>query len=49
MPFRYSQLCGTASDTVDAVKLEIPEGFKFLKLKMAEYLINIIELTILKI
>jgi hypothetical protein len=22
--FRYSRLCGTASDTVDAVKLEIP-------------------------
>jgi hypothetical protein len=37
-----------ASDTVDAVKLGIPEGFNFLKFKMAEYLINIIELTISK-
>jgi hypothetical protein len=24
MSFRYSRLCGTASDAVDAVKLEIP-------------------------
>jgi len=49
MLFRYSCLCGTASDAVDAVKLEIPKGFKFLKLKMAEYLKNIIKLTISKI
>ena len=27
--FRYSILCGTASDAIDAVKLEIPKGFKF--------------------
>ena len=29
MLFRYSQLCGTASDTVDAVISAIPKGFKF--------------------
>ena len=29
MSFRYSQLCGTASDTVDAVRSAVPEGFKF--------------------
>jgi hypothetical protein len=29
----YSQLCEAASDAVDAVKLEIPEGFRFLKYK----------------
>ena len=33
MLFRYSRLCGTASDAVDAVKLEIPQGFKLLKYK----------------
>jgi hypothetical protein len=27
--FRYSRLCGKASDAVDAVKMEIPQGFKF--------------------
>jgi len=49
MLFRYSRLCGTASDAVDAVKLEILKGFKLLKLKMTEYLKNIIKLTISKI
>ncbi len=49
MSFRYSLLCETASDTVDAVKWKIPQGFKFLKFKMAEYLKNIIKLTISKI
>jgi len=34
MMTRYSELCGTSSDAVDAVKLEIPKGFKFLKPKM---------------
>ena len=29
MSFRYSQLCGTASDAVDAVGSAIPKGFKF--------------------
>jgi len=29
MTFRYSQLCGTVSDAVDAVRSAIPEGFKF--------------------
>ena len=43
MSFRYSLLCGTASDTVDAVK------WKILKFKVAEYLKNIIKLTISKI
>jgi len=38
-----------ASDAVGAVKLEIPEGFKFLKFRMSEYLKNIIKLTISKI
>jgi len=46
MLFRYSRLCGTAVDAVGAVKLEIPKGFKFLKFRMAEYLKNIIKLTI---
>jgi len=38
MSFRYSFLCGMASDTIDTVKLEIPQGFKFLKLRMPESL-----------
>ncbi|MBW2639073.1 MAG: D-glycero-beta-D-manno-heptose 1,7-bisphosphate 7-phosphatase [Deltaproteobacteria bacterium] len=42
-------LCGTASDAVDAVKLEIPQGFKLLKFKMSEYLKNIVKLIISKI
>jgi len=33
MLLRYSCLCGTTSDAVDAVKLEIPKGFKLLKFK----------------
>jgi len=49
MLFRYSRLCGAASFAVDAVKLEIPQGFKFLKFKMSEYLKNIFKLTISKI
>jgi len=49
MLFRYSRLCETASDEVDAVKLEIPVGFKLLKFKMSEFLKNIVKLTILKI
>jgi len=49
MLFRYSCLCGAASDEVDAVKLEIPLGFKLLKFKMAKYLKNIGKITILKI
>ena len=49
MSFRYSRLCGTASDAVDAVKLEIPKGFKLLKFKMSEYFKNIVKLTISKI
>ena len=36
MSFRYSFLCGMASDTIDTAKLEIPQGFKFLKLRMPE-------------
>jgi len=47
--FRYSRLCGTASDAVDVVKLEIPQGFKLLKFKMPEYLKYIIKLTTSKI
>ena len=49
MSFRYSRQCGTASDAVDAVKWEIPQGFKLLKFKIAEYLKNIFKLTISKI
>jgi len=48
MSFRYSFLCGMASDTADAMKLRIPSGFKFLKIKMEEYIKNIIKLTISK-
>jgi hypothetical protein len=49
MVFRYSHLCGTASDAVDAVKLGIPCGFKLLKFKMSEYPKPIVKLTISKI
>jgi len=53
MSFRYPPEdfggCGAASDAVDAVKLEIPSGFKILKFKMSEYLKNIVKLTITKI
>jgi len=49
MLFRYSRLCGTASDAVDTVKLEIPKGFKLLKFELSEYLKNIVRLTISKI
>ncbi len=49
MLFRYSRLCGTAFDAVDAVKLGIPKGFKLLKFKMSEYLKNIVKLNNLKI
>jgi hypothetical protein len=38
-----------ASDAVDAVKLEIPQGFKLLRFKMSKYLKNSIKLTISKI
>ena len=49
MLLRYSCLCGPASDVVDAVKLEIPQGFKLLKIKMPEHLKNIVKLAISKI
>ena len=42
-------LRGTASDAVDAVKLEIPQGFRILKFNMSEYLKIIVKLTISKI
>ena len=29
MPFRNSVLCGMASEAVDSVKLEIPQGLYF--------------------
>jgi len=32
-----SCLCETSFDAVDAVKLEIPEGFKFFDQKMIQY------------
>jgi hypothetical protein len=38
-----------ASDAVDAVKLEIPKGFKSLKFKMSKYLKNNVKSTISKI
>jgi hypothetical protein len=47
--FRYSRLCGMASDAVDAVKLEIPQGFKLLKFEMSKYLKNFVKITISKI
>ena len=34
MSFRYSQLCRTASDTVDVVRSAIPKGFKFKNIKL---------------
>ena len=34
----YSGLCETSADKADAAKLEIPEGFKFLKLELIEVL-----------
>ena len=33
MTFRYSGLCGTASDDVDGVRSAIPKGFIFSKLE----------------
>ena len=42
MAFRYSLICGTTFDAVDAVKLEIPKGFKFWEFKSTEFLKNII-------
>ncbi len=38
MASRYSWLCGTASDAVDAVRSAIPKGFKFKKLKTIEFI-----------
>jgi len=38
-------LCATAFDAVDAVESEIPKGFTFLKLKLAEFLKSITNLT----
>jgi len=38
-----------ASDAGGAVKLEIPDGFKFLKFKLIQFLKNIVKITILKI
>ena len=49
MSFRYSELCGTSFDTVDAVKLEIPLGFIFSKSRWAEFLIFIVDFHISKI
>ena len=46
MSFRYSLLCGTTFDAVDAVKLEIPQGFIFSKVKLAEFHIIIINFII---
>jgi hypothetical protein len=34
LSFRYSQLCGPASDAVDAVRSAIPKGFKFQNLNL---------------
>jgi len=34
MQFRYSKLCGAASDAVGAVELEIPQGYKFLGIQI---------------
>ena len=49
MSYRYSLLCGTAFDAVDAVKSEIPQGFIFSKVKLAEFLVIIFNFVILKI
>ena len=49
MSFRYSLLCGTAFDAVGAVKLEIPKGFIFSKVKLAEFLKIIFNFVISKI
>jgi hypothetical protein len=43
--FRYSRLCGMASDAVDVVKLEIPQGSKYLKFKMSEFFNNIVRIN----
>jgi len=44
----YSRLCDTSADKVDAAKLEIPEGFKFLKRKWIEILKNYTEFDFFK-
>jgi hypothetical protein len=46
--FRYSSLCVRAFDAVDAVKLEIPLGVIFSKVKLAEFPVNIFNLIISK-
>jgi len=49
MSLRYSALCATAFDAADAVKSEITKGFKFLKIKLAEFFKIISNLTVSKI
>jgi len=49
MSFRYSLLCGTPFDAVDAVKLELPSDFLFSKIKLAQFLIIIFNFVISKI
>jgi hypothetical protein len=54
MLFRYIRLCGTASDTVDAVillrqiKIGNPAGVQIIEIKMSECLKNIAKITISK-
>jgi hypothetical protein len=55
MLFRYSRLCGTASDAVSAVillrriKIGNPVEFKIIEIQNVEYLKNMIKLTVSKI
>ena len=46
---RYTLLCGAAFDAADGVKLEIPQGFIFSKVKSAEFLTIIFNVVISKI
>ena len=40
MSFRYSRLCGKASDTVGAVRSAIPTGFKFMRNHLCFFIKN---------
>jgi hypothetical protein len=41
-PLRYSQLCGKASDAVDAVRSAIPTGFTFARLVYENTQLNVV-------
>ena len=38
MAFRYSEICGKASDALDVVRSAIPTGFTFLRINLGKIL-----------